>query len=75
MEPWEPPAPPDSNTFRIFISTDNHLGYAENCDYPPRQQDSFRAVEEVLENATNSEAILRPTPECSRACSRAPFWR
>jgi DNA repair exonuclease SbcCD nuclease subunit len=51
QQAWVPPAAPDANTFRIFISTDNHLGYHERADFPPRQEDSFRAVEEVLENA------------------------
>lgn len=54
---WVPPQPPDANTFRIFISTDNHLGFAEKHDYPPRQDDSFLAVEEVLENATASKVV------------------
>ena len=55
MQSWQPPAPPDANTFRIFISTDNHLGFNERIEYMPRQDDSFRAVEEVLENATASK--------------------
>lgn len=59
---WVPPPPPDANTFRIFISTDNHLGFAEKHDYPPRQDDSFLAVEEVLENATASKVVL-PAPQ------------
>jgi hypothetical protein len=53
---WKAPPAPEANIFRIFISTDNHLGYAEKNDYPPRQDDSFRAVEEVLENATAAQA-------------------
>lgn len=36
----------DSNTLRILLSTDNHLGYAEND--PIRSNDSFAAFEEVL---------------------------
>lgn len=55
MQAWVPPAPADANTFRIFISTDNHLGYHEKHEYAPRQDDSFRAVEEVLKNATAAE--------------------
>ena len=56
---WKAPPAPEANIFRIFISTDNHLGYAEKNDYPPRQDDSFRAVEEVLENATAAQARNR----------------
>lgn len=59
---WVPPAAPDANTFRIFISTDNHLGFAEKHDYPPRQDDSFLAVEEVLENATASQVWFLHAP-------------
>ena len=36
----------DSNTLRIMISTDNHVGYAENDNI--RGNDSFAALEEVL---------------------------
>ena len=50
------PPPPDANTFRIFVSTDNHLGFGEDSKYPPRADDSFRAVEEVLTNAKKYEA-------------------
>jgi hypothetical protein len=37
---------PDPDTMRILISTDNHLGYAENDNV--RGNDSFAALEEVL---------------------------
>eukprot|EP00986_Skeletonema_menzelii_P008558 scaffold3643_cov132-Skeletonema_menzelii.AAC.8 len=37
---------PDSNTLRILLSTDNHLGYLEKD--PIRGNDSFAALEEVL---------------------------
>jgi double-strand break repair protein MRE11 len=36
----------DSNTLRIMVSTDNHLGYLERD--PVRGNDSFAAFEEVL---------------------------
>jgi DNA repair exonuclease len=36
----------DSNTLRIMVSTDNHLGYLERD--PIRGNDSFAAFEEVL---------------------------
>jgi double-strand break repair protein MRE11 len=36
----------DEDTFRIMLSTDNHLGYAERD--PVRGMDSFAAFEEVL---------------------------
>jgi DNA repair exonuclease SbcCD nuclease subunit len=37
---------PDQDTIRIMISTDNHLGYAEDDNV--RGDDSFAALEEVL---------------------------
>lgn len=37
---------PDQDTIRIMLSTDNHLGYAENDTV--RGNDSFAALEEVL---------------------------
>jgi hypothetical protein len=37
---------PDQDTLRIMLSTDNHLGYAENDTV--RGNDSFAALEEVL---------------------------
>jgi double-strand break repair protein MRE11 len=37
---------PDEDTFRILVSTDNHLGYNERD--PVRGLDSFAALEEVL---------------------------
>lgn len=40
-----------SATFRIMISTDNHLGYQEKD--PIRKHDSFLAFEEVLSQAIN----------------------
>ncbi len=60
------PPPPDANTFRIFVSTDNHLGFAEDSKYPPRADDSFRAVEEVLTNAKKYEAST-PFPSFRRS--------
>ena len=72
---WKAPPAPEANIFRIFISTDNHLGYAEKNDYPPRQDDSFRAVEEVLENATAAQASTAVSyaraPCCTHARTRA----
>lgn len=38
--------PPDDETMRILVSTDNHLGYLERD--PVRSLDSFAALEEVL---------------------------
>jgi len=70
--PWAAPAAPDANTFRIFISTDNHLGYAEKHEYPPRQDDSFLAVEEVLENATASKVFPPGLGLASRHLPPAP---
>ena len=60
------PPPPDANTFRIFVSTDNHLGFGEDSKYPPRADDSFRAVEEVLTNAKKYEART-PFPSFRRS--------
>lgn len=37
---------PDQDTIRIMLSTDNHVGYAENDTV--RGNDSFAALEEVL---------------------------
>mmetsp|Transcript_11767 Transcript_11767/g.23325 ORF Transcript_11767/g.23325 Transcript_11767/m.23325 type:complete len:979 (+) Transcript_11767:194-3130(+) len=37
---------PDKDTMRVMISTDNHVGYAENDNV--RGNDSFAALEEVL---------------------------
>ena len=100
---WTAPAPPDANTFRVFISTDNHLGFAEvragrprrtaaapsrlcaaagsrgcerrrsrllthplqKAEYEPRRDDSFRAVEEVLTNATAAKVCT-----CFGRCAR-----
>jgi hypothetical protein len=68
---WKAPQAPEANIFRIFISTDNHLGYAEKNDYPPRQDDSFRAVEEVLENATAAQASTAASYARAPCCTRA----
>ena len=38
---------PGRDTFRILVSTDNHLGYKEN--HPIRGNDSFDAFEEVVQ--------------------------
>lgn len=40
---------PDKETFRILVSTDNHLGYKET--HPIRGNDSFDAFEEVIQTA------------------------
>eukprot|EP00960_Hanusia_phi_P011716 341815-Hanusia_phi.AAC.5 len=48
------PPPPANDVMRIFISTDNHLGHAE--DNEMRKWDSFMAMEEVLQKATEHEA-------------------
>jgi double-strand break repair protein MRE11 len=42
-------SPPDAHTFRLMISTDNHLGYME-LD-PVRGEDSFNSFREMLEQA------------------------
>lgn len=42
------------NTLKIFIATDNHLGYAEKD--PVRGNDSFETFEEILQLAKESEA-------------------
>lgn len=46
------------DTFRIFISTDNHVGYKEGD--ATRKDDSFLALQEVLEHAveTRPDIIL-----------------
>ena len=71
------PPPPDANTFRIFVSTDNHLGFGEDSKYPPRADDSFRAVEEVLTNAKKYEART-PFPSFRRPmhfpCCLTPWY-
>ena len=45
-----------TDRFRIFISTDNHLGYNEK--HPERGDDSFRAFEEVLQKARSLHADM-----------------
>ncbi|CAI2386091.1 unnamed protein product [Moneuplotes crassus] len=45
----------DTDVFKIFISTDNHLGYKEGD--PIREDDSFEAFDEVLQKASNDETI------------------
>jgi double-strand break repair protein MRE11 len=47
------PNPPDSDTFRFLISTDNHLGYCESD--PQRKDDSFNTFEEILQIATANQ--------------------
>ena len=49
---------PDGNTFRILVSSDNHLGYKEN--HPIRGNDSFTAFEEVIDiaKASNVDFLL-----------------
>jgi len=42
-------SPPDGQTFRIMISTDNHLGYLETD--PIRGDDSFVSFREMLQHA------------------------
>ncbi|KAF8945870.1 Double-strand break repair protein mre11a [Haplosporangium gracile] len=42
------------DTFSILVATDNHLGYLEKD--PVRGDDSFRAFEEILKLAVESEA-------------------
>ena len=46
MPPPAPTHPPDGDTVRILLSTDNHLGYLEADGV--RSEDSFAAMEEVL---------------------------
>ena len=43
----------DADTFKILVSTDNHLGYNEEC--PIRAQDSFNSFEEVLQIAQEQQ--------------------
>lgn len=49
---------PDKETFRILVSTDNHLGYKES--HPIRGNDSFDAFEEVIQiaKAYNVDFVL-----------------
>lgn len=51
-----PELEPDDNTMRILVSTDNHLGYAENDTV--RGLDSFSALEEVLYLAKHYNADM-----------------
>ncbi|KAG0287058.1 Double-strand break repair protein mre11a [Linnemannia gamsii] len=44
----------EQNTFSILVATDNHLGYLEKD--PVRGDDSFKAFEEILKLAAESEA-------------------
>lgn len=46
----------DSDTFRILIATDNHLGYKEKD--PVRGGDSFASFEEILRTAKERRADL-----------------
>lgn len=41
--------PPHSNTFRILVASDNHIGYKEK--HPVRGEDSFKAFNNTLEIA------------------------
>ncbi|XP_075241781.1 uncharacterized protein LOC142336755 [Convolutriloba macropyga] len=43
----------DVNTFKILVSTDNHLGFNEEC--PIRGDDSFVSFEEVLQLAQKEQ--------------------
>lgn len=56
-------APPSKDVMRIFISTDNHLGHAE--DNEMRQDDSFLAMEEVFQRATGCEVLAKRDKEQS----------
>ena len=47
---------PDPSTFRILLSTDNHLGYAEKDGV--RGDDSFRTFEEILSLAHSHHVDL-----------------
>ena len=44
--------PPDQDTFRVLISTDNHIGYME--DHEERKNDSHDTFEEILTIAQQS---------------------
>lgn len=46
----------DEETIRIIVSTDNHLGFAENDNV--RGNDSFAALEEVLYIAKQKNADM-----------------
>jgi double-strand break repair protein MRE11 len=48
--------PPDADTIRIIVSTDNHLGYNERDAV--RGLDSFAALEEVLYLAKELQADM-----------------
>ena len=49
-------SPPDANTLRILITTDNHLGFAEEDVY--RREDSFRSFEECLRIAKDNNCDM-----------------
>ena len=53
LRPFLSNRPPDENTFRIMISTDNHLGYMENDAI--RREDSFNSFREMLEAAKENK--------------------
>jgi double-strand break repair protein MRE11 len=48
------PDAPDSDTLRILIATDNHLGYAESDSL--RRDDSYNSFEEILQAAVDNKA-------------------
>jgi hypothetical protein len=52
--------PPDKNTIRICITTDNHVGHLE--DDIIRRDDSYRALEEILQ--------VRPARKAACICIR-----
>jgi double-strand break repair protein MRE11 len=58
QDPNRPPTldPPDADTIRIIVSTDNHLGYNERDAV--RGLDSFAALEEVLFLAKELQADM-----------------
>lgn len=45
-------APPNENTLRLLVASDNHLGFME--DDPIRGDDSFKSFEEILQKARDN---------------------
>jgi double-strand break repair protein MRE11 len=69
--------PDEKDTFKILVSTDNHLGFNDEC--PTRADDSFNAFEEVLQLAVSQQVDLlllggdlfhknKPSRKCMYRC-------
>lgn len=52
----------DSDTMRVLIATDNHLGYGEKD--PIRGNDSFATFEEILQIASKEQVSLLRSMHC-----------